>query len=73
MKNEATPTNAKGLIKTTSDEKRGNPNKHRGVHQKRPPMKKEATPTNEAHQKRPPLKKEATPTNTKGLVKKDMR
>jgi hypothetical protein len=54
MKNEATPTNAKGLIKTTSDEKRDNPNKRRGVHQKRPPMKKEATPTNEAHKKRPP-------------------
>jgi hypothetical protein len=32
--------------KKTSDEKRGNPNKHKGAHQKRSPMKKEATPIN---------------------------
>jgi hypothetical protein len=34
MKKEATPANAKGLIKKTSDEKRGSPTKCKGVHQK---------------------------------------
>jgi hypothetical protein len=32
-----------GSSKKISDEKRGNPKKHKGAHQKRPPMKKEAT------------------------------
>jgi hypothetical protein len=34
MKKEAIPKNAKGLIKKTSDEKRGNPKKHKGAHKK---------------------------------------
>jgi hypothetical protein len=35
-----------GSSKKISDEKRGNPKKHKGAHQKRPPRKKEATPRN---------------------------
>jgi hypothetical protein len=35
-----------GSSKKTSDEKSGNPKKCKGAHQKRPPMKKEATPKN---------------------------
>jgi hypothetical protein len=34
MKKEVTPINAKGLIKKDLDEKRGNPNKRKGAHQK---------------------------------------
>jgi hypothetical protein len=34
MKKEATPRNAKGLVKKTSDEKRANPEKHKGAHSK---------------------------------------
>jgi hypothetical protein len=34
MEKEATQKNAKGLIKKTSDEKRGNPKKHERGHQK---------------------------------------
>jgi hypothetical protein len=45
MKKEATPRNTKGLIKKTSDEKRGNPKKRKGAH-KKSLMKKEATPRN---------------------------
>jgi hypothetical protein len=34
IKKEATPTNAEGSSKKTFDDKRGNPNKHKEVHQK---------------------------------------
>jgi hypothetical protein len=34
MKKEATSENAKGLIQKTSDEKRGNPERHKGAHSK---------------------------------------
>jgi hypothetical protein len=34
MKKEVTPINAKGLVKKDLDEKRGNPNKRKGAHQK---------------------------------------
>jgi hypothetical protein len=34
MKKEATPKNAKGLNQKTSDEKIGNPKKHKGAHLK---------------------------------------
>jgi hypothetical protein len=34
MKREATPINTKGLDKKFSNEKRGNPNKRKGPHQK---------------------------------------
>jgi hypothetical protein len=34
MKKVVTPKNAKGLIQKTSDEKRGNPEKHKGIHPK---------------------------------------
>jgi hypothetical protein len=46
MKKEATPKNAKGLIKKTFDEKSGNPKKCKGTRQKRLLIKKEATPKN---------------------------
>jgi hypothetical protein len=34
MKKEVTPKNAKGLIQKTSDEKSGNPKKHKGAYSK---------------------------------------
>jgi hypothetical protein len=46
MKKEATPKNAKGLIKKTFDEKSGNPKKCKGACQKILLIKKEATPKN---------------------------
>jgi hypothetical protein len=44
MKKEATPENAKGLIRKSSDEKEATRKKLQMSSFKRPPLKKEATP-----------------------------
>jgi hypothetical protein len=44
MKKKVTPKNAKRLIKKTPDEKRGNPKKRKGFHQKKTSDKKRGNP-----------------------------
>jgi hypothetical protein len=74
MKKEATPKNAKGLIKKTFDEKRGNPKKRKVAHQNRPPMKKETTPKNaKGLIKKTSDEKRGNPKKHKGAHKKDLR
>jgi hypothetical protein len=73
MKKEATQKNAKRLLQNTSDEIRGNPEKRKRAHSKRPPMKnKQPRKTQRGSFKRPSMKKEATPKNAKGLIQKDL-
>jgi hypothetical protein len=59
--------------KKTSDEKRGNPKKRKGAHQKRPPMKKEVT---QKMQRGPSKKtsdeKRGNPKKKKGAHQKDL-
>jgi hypothetical protein len=60
-----------GSSKKISDEKRGNPKRRKGAHQKRPPVKKEATPKNtKGLIKKLSNEKSGNPKNAKGLIKK---
>jgi hypothetical protein len=52
-------------------ENEATPKKHRGAHQKRPPMKIAETPkTQRGLSQRPPIKKRGNPKNAKGLITK---
>jgi hypothetical protein len=72
MKKEVTPKNAKGLVKKTSDEKRGNPKKCKRARSKDIRWKKrQPRETQRGSLKRPPMKKEPTLKSTKGLIQKN--